>query len=97
MHEVYKDKTVKIEDLKQAKTVERPIEQFRKFDPSSPAKPTPKHLQRHMRNESMRFPSGDFSNVTITQRKTIPAETTDVNVTEVKDTFTKDAISQKRL
>lgn len=49
--------------------VEKTSEIIGKFDPSSPAKPTPKHLQRHMRNESMRFPSGDFSNVTITPRK----------------------------
>ncbi|KAG6462715.1 hypothetical protein O3G_MSEX013427 [Manduca sexta] len=80
------------------KPVERPVEQFRKFDPSSPAKPTPKHLQRHMRNESMRFPSGDFSNVTITPRKSITAETTEVKVVESKvDTFTKEAISQKEI
>lgn len=80
------------------KPVERPVEQFRKFDPSSPAKPTPKHLQRHIRNESMRFPSGDFSNVTITTRKSVTAETTEVTkVTEIKDTFTKEAISQKEI
>ncbi|KAJ8707390.1 hypothetical protein PYW08_010642 [Mythimna loreyi] len=79
------------------KPVERPVEQFRKFDPSSPAKPTPKHLQRHMRNESMRFPSGDFSNVTITPRKSVTSETSEVKVTETKDTFTKEAISQKEI
>ncbi|CAH2060663.1 unnamed protein product, partial [Iphiclides podalirius] len=68
-------------DLLETKTEEikpeKLVEQFRKFDPSSPAKPTPKHLQRHMRNESMRFPSGDFSNVTITPRKTITVEATE--------------------
>lgn len=78
------------------KPIERPVEQFRKFDPSSPAKPTPKHLQRHMRNESMRFPSGDFSNVTITPRKSV-TESTEVKVTEKVDTFTKEAISQKEI
>lgn len=87
-----------IEIKKEPKPIERPVEQFRKFDPSSPAKPTPKHLQRHMRNESMRFPSGDFSNVTITPRKSV-TETTEVrHVTETKvDTFTKEAISQKEI
>ncbi|KAH9634383.1 hypothetical protein HF086_010863 [Spodoptera exigua] len=79
------------------KPVERPVDQFRKFDPSSPAKPTPKHLQRHMRNESMRFPSGDFSNVTITPRKSVTAETSEVKTTETKDTFTREAISQKEI
>lgn len=81
------------------KPVERPVEQFRKFDPSSPAKPTPKHLQRHIRNESMRFPSGDFSNVTITPRKSVTAETTEVKqVIDTKtETFTKGAISQKEI
>ncbi|XP_031765425.2 ankyrin-2 isoform X3 [Galleria mellonella] len=88
--------TVKKEEPKPA---ERPIEQFRKFDPSSPAKPTPKHLQRHMRNESMRFPSGDFSNVTITPRKSVTADTTEVKqITESKiDNFTKEVISQKEI
>ncbi|XP_022837050.1 ankyrin-2-like isoform X1 [Spodoptera litura] len=76
------------------KPAERPVEQFRKFDPSSPAKPTPKHLQRHMRNESMRFPSGDFSNVTITPRKSVTAETSEVKTT---DTFTREVISQKEI
>lgn len=78
---------------------ERPIEQFRKFDPSSPAKPTPKHLQRHMRNESMRFPSGDFSNVTITPRKSITTETTEVKQSiETKiETHVKDLMSQKEI
>lgn len=81
------------------KPVERPVEQFRKFDPSSPAKPTPKHLQRHMRNESMRFPSGDFSNVTITPRKSVTADTAEVKQsTESKvDGFTKEVISQKEI
>ncbi|XP_046974007.1 ankyrin-2-like isoform X3 [Vanessa cardui] len=90
--------TERKEEIKQ----ERPIEQFRKFDPSSPGKPTPKHLQRHMRNESMRFPSGDFSNVTITPKKTTTVEThqttTIKQTTEIKtDTFTKEPISQKEI
>lgn len=77
---------------------ERPVEQFRKFDPSSPAKPTPKHLQRHMRNESMRFPSGDFSNVTITPRKSVTETLETKQVTETKvDSFTKEVISQKEI
>ncbi|KAL4712545.1 hypothetical protein ACJJTC_007561 [Scirpophaga incertulas] len=81
----------------ETKVVEKPQEQFRKFDPSSPAKPTPKHLQRHMRNESMRFPSGDFSNVTIVPRKLV-TETTEVrHVTETVDTFSKEIISQKEI
>ncbi|XP_049881586.1 ankyrin-2-like isoform X2 [Pectinophora gossypiella] len=81
------------------KPVERPIEQFRKFDPSSPGKPTPKHLQRHMRNESMKFSSGDFSNVTITPRKSVTAEMSEIKQTvESKvDTFTKEVISQKEI
>ncbi|XP_013174743.1 PREDICTED: uncharacterized protein LOC106123133 isoform X3 [Papilio xuthus] len=84
----------KVEEIK----VERPVEQFRKFDPSSPAKPTPKHLQRHMRNESMRFPSGDFSNVTITPRKSITVETETKQVVETKtDSFSKEVISQKEI
>ncbi|KOB78843.1 Ankyrin 2, isoform AA, partial [Operophtera brumata] len=88
-----------IEAKIEMKVAERPVEQFRKFDPSSPAKPTPKHLQRHMRNESMRFPSGDFSNVTITPRKSVTAETTeDKQFTETKvDTSTKEVISQKEI
>lgn len=45
----------------------------------------------------MRFPSGDFSNVTITPRKSVTAETSEVKVTETKDTFTKEAISQKEI
>ncbi|XP_073958636.1 uncharacterized protein isoform X7 [Choristoneura fumiferana] len=79
------------------KPVERPVEQFRKFDPSSPAKPTPKHLQRHMRNESMRFPSGDFSNVTITPRKSVTAETSEIKTVETKMESFKDTISQKEI
>ncbi|XP_047037205.1 ankyrin-2-like [Helicoverpa zea] len=99
---VEEEKDVDVQEVvevkkEEPKPVERPVEQFRKFDPSSPAKPTPKHLQRHMRNESMRFPSGDFSNVTITPRKSVTAETTEVKVTETKDTFTKEAISQKEI
>ncbi|XP_053618820.1 ankyrin-2-like isoform X3 [Plodia interpunctella] len=96
--EVHMEQVVEVKK-EEAKTVERPVEQFRKFDPSSPAKPTPKHLQRHMRNESMRFPSGDFSNVTITPRKSVTAETTEIKqVTETKvETFTKGAISQKEI
>ncbi|XP_045780028.1 ankyrin-2-like isoform X3 [Maniola jurtina] len=83
------------EEIKQ----ERTVEQFRKFDPSSPAKPTPKHLQRHMRNESMRFPSGDFSNVTITPRKSITTETieTKQSIETKTETFTKEEISQKEI
>lgn len=94
-----------IKDLQKEQTVkekkeEVKQEQFRKFDPSSPAKPTPKHLQRHMRNESMRFPSGDFSNVTIAPKKSTIVETHQTtetkHTTEIKvDTFTKEAISQK--
>lgn len=45
----------------------------------------------------MRFPSGDFSNVTITPRKSVTAETSEIKVTETKDTFTKEAISQKEI
>lgn len=99
---------VEVEDVKdlqkeqavKEKKEEIKQEQFRKFDPSSPAKPTPKHLQRHMRNESMRFPSGDFSNVTITPKKSTLVETHQTTetkqTTEIKiDTFTKEAISQK--
>lgn len=86
---------VKKEELK---SVEKPVEQFRKFDPSSPAKPTPKHLQRHMRNESMRFPSGDFSNVTITPRKSVTAEITDIKVSEKQETsVVQEFISQKEI
>ncbi|XP_034836859.1 ankyrin-2-like isoform X3 [Maniola hyperantus] len=83
------------EEIKQ----ERTVEQFRKFDPSSPAKPTPKHLQRHMRNESMRFPSGDFSNVTITPRKSITTEMieTKQSIETKTETFTKEEISQKEI
>lgn len=81
------------------KPVERPVDQFRKFDPSSPGKPTPKHLQRHMRNESMRFPSGDFSNVTITPKKLATSETTELKQTvdSKVDSFTKETISQKEI
>lgn len=83
------------EEIKQ----ERTVEQFRKFDPSSPGKPTPKHLQRHMRNESMRFPSGDFSNVTITPRKSITTEITETkqSVETKLETFSKETISQKEI
>ncbi|CAK1546705.1 unnamed protein product [Leptosia nina] len=73
---------------------EHKVEQFRKFDPSSPAKPTPKHLQRHMRNESMRFPSGDFSNITITPKKSMTTETV---VREKKESFSREVISQKEI
>ncbi|XP_023954844.1 serine-rich adhesin for platelets-like [Bicyclus anynana] len=94
---VQKEQTVEIskEEIKQDRTTE----QFRKFDPSSPAKPTPKHLQRHMRNESMRFPSGDFSNVTITPRKSITTETTETkqSIESKIETFTKETISQKEI
>lgn len=87
---------VKEEELKQ---IERQVEQFRKYDPSSPAKPTPKHLQRHMRNESMRFPSGDFSSITITPKKSLTSENMEgKKVVETKvDTFSKEAISQKEI
>lgn len=98
--EVVGEKVEIVEVIKEEpKPIERPAEQFRKFDPSSPAKPTPKHLQRHMRNESMRFPSGDFSNVTITPRKSITAETVEVKQTvESKaESFTKEIISQKEI
>ncbi|XP_060807559.1 ankyrin-2 [Amyelois transitella] len=96
--EVHMEQVIEMKQ-EEPKPVERPVEQFRKFDPSSPAKPTPKHLQRHMRNESMRFPSGDFSNVTITPRKSVTSETTEVKqIAESKnDTFTKEAISQKEI
>ncbi|XP_063834893.1 titin-like [Ostrinia nubilalis] len=94
--EIHREEIVEVKK-EEPKPVERPVEQFRKFDPSSPAKPTPKHLQRHMRNESMRFPSGDFSNVTITPRKSV-TETTEVKqVIEKVDTFTKEVISQKEI
>ncbi|XP_059058497.1 ankyrin-2-like [Achroia grisella] len=95
--EIHKD--ISVVKKEEPKPTERPIEQFRKFDPSSPAKPTPKHLQRHMRNESMRFPSGDFSNVTITPRKSVTAESTEVkHIAESKmDSFTKEIISQKEI
>nr|XP_037876708.1 ankyrin-2 isoform X5 [Bombyx mori] len=86
------------ERKEEVKPVEKPIEQFRKFDPSSPAKPTPKHLQRHMRNESMRFPSGDFSNVVITPRKSITNEAVEKQAIETKPhTVTKEEISQKEI
>lgn len=97
--EVHREEVVELvkEEEVVIKPAERPVEQFRKFDPSSPAKPTPKHLQRHMRNESMRFPSGDFSNVTITPRKSVTAETSEIKTVETKtDTF-KDTISQKEI
>ncbi|CAG5037574.1 unnamed protein product [Parnassius apollo] len=85
----------KVEEIK----VERPVEQFRKFDPSSPGKPTPKHLQRHIRNESMRFPSGDFSNITITPRKSVPAEIAETKKSSDSrdDSLTKEIISQKEI
>lgn len=78
------------EEVKEFRT-----EQFRKYDPSSPSKPTPKHLQRHMRNESMRFPSGDFSNITITPKKSLTTEIIETKTTESKETLTKEVISQK--
>ncbi|XP_045486803.1 titin-like isoform X3 [Pieris rapae] len=84
--------TEKKEEVKEFKT-----EQFKKFDPSSPSKPTPKHLQRHMRNESMRFPSGDFSNITITPKKSLTTETTETKTSETKETVTKEIISQKEI
>lgn len=88
--EISKEEIVDVKE-EEAKPLER-IDPFRKFDPSSPAKPTPKHLQRHMRNDSMRFPSGDFSNITITPRKSV-SENAETKV----DTFTKEAISQKEI
>ncbi|KAJ2941011.1 hypothetical protein O0L34_g13140 [Tuta absoluta] len=94
------ERTEEVEVKKEEqKPTERPMEQFRKFDPSSPGKPTPKHLQRHIRNESMKFSSGDFSNVTITPRKSVTGETTKIQQTvETKaETFTKEAISQKEI
>lgn len=96
--EVHRAETVEI-IKEEPKVVERPVEQFRKFDPSSPGKPTPKHLQRHMRNESMRFPSGDFSNITVTPRKSVTAESSEVKQTvESKvDSYTKETISQKEI
>ncbi|XP_068624617.1 ankyrin-3-like [Battus philenor] len=88
-----------VETVVEKVKIERSVEQFRKFDPSSPAKPTPKHLQRHMRNESMRFPSGDFSNVTITPKKSITVETVEIkpaiDVKMTSDSFAKEIISQK--
>ncbi|CAG9569914.1 unnamed protein product [Danaus chrysippus] len=93
--EIHREQVIK-EKTEEVK-VER-TDQFRKYDPSSPGKPTPKHLQRHMRNESMRFPSGDFSNVTITPRKSITVETETKQSTEIKiETFTKETISQKEI
>ncbi|XP_063370063.1 ankyrin-2-like isoform X3 [Cydia amplana] len=94
--EIHREEIVEVVK-EETKPVERPVEQFRKFDPSSPAKPTPKHLQRHMRNESMRFPSGDFSNVTITPRKSVTAETSEVKSVVTKSESTKDTISQKEI
>ncbi|XP_041984018.1 ankyrin-2-like isoform X4 [Aricia agestis] len=97
--EVDKEISEKTPSLEQKKP-ERPTDQFRKFDPSSPAKPTPKHLQRHMRNESMKFSSGDFSNVTITPRKSIPSDTIDTKTsteTTKIDSFSRDVISQKEI
>ncbi|XP_039761177.1 ankyrin-2-like isoform X2 [Pararge aegeria] len=94
---IHKEQVVELskEEIKQ----ERTVDQFRKFDPASPAKPTPKHLQRHMRNESMRFPSGDFSNVTITPRKSITTETAEIrkSIDTKIETFTKESISQKEI
>ncbi|XP_047516437.1 ankyrin-2-like isoform X6 [Pieris napi] len=84
--------TEKKEEVKEFKT-----EPFKKFDPSSPSKPTPKHLQRHMRNESMRFPSGDFSNIIITPKKSLTTETTETKTSETKETVTKEIISQKEI
>ncbi|CAH0687120.1 unnamed protein product [Chilo suppressalis] len=94
--EVYTQETVEIKK-EEVKVLDRSQEQFRKFDPLSPAKPTPKHLQRHMRNESMRFPSGDFSNVTITPRKSIIETTETKHISEKTDSFTKEVISQKEI
>lgn len=47
----------------------------------------------------MRFPSGDFSNVTITPRKSVTAETTELKqaVESKVDSFTKETISQKEI
>lgn len=47
----------------------------------------------------MRFPSGDFSNVTITPRKSVTAETTEMKQTfEIKtDAYGKETISQKEI
>lgn len=55
-----------------------------------------------MRNDSMRFPSGDFSNVTIAPKKSITIENTEIKQfieKEVIDsaTFTKETISQKEI
>ncbi|CAG9796167.1 unnamed protein product [Diatraea saccharalis] len=95
--EIHREEILEIKK-EEPKIIERSQEQFRKFDPTSPAKPTPKHLQRHMRNESMRFPSGDFSNVTITPRKSV-SETTETKhiLTEKTDSFTNEIISQKEI
>lgn len=95
---MHRAETVEIKKEEQ-KAVERPVEQFRKFDPSSPGKPTPKHLQRHMRNESMRFPSGDFSNITVTPRKSVTAETSELKQTgdSKVEAFTRETISQKEI
>lgn len=80
------------------KPVEKPYDQFKKYDPSSPSKPTPKHLQRHIRNDSMRFPSGDFSNVSITPRKSVTSEITESkSVSDKAETTAKEFISQKEL
>ncbi|GBP41693.1 Ankyrin-3 [Eumeta japonica] len=85
--------------LDESQIIEKTTEVLRKYDPSSPTKPTPKHLQRHIRTESMRFPSGDFSNVTITPRKSIPTEVTDSKPSEkiIESTLVKEAISQKEI
>lgn len=52
-----------------------------------------------MRNESMRFPSGDFSNITITPRKSITVEAVETKkVIDVKsESYTKEIISQKEI
>ncbi|XP_045507606.1 titin homolog isoform X2 [Colias croceus] len=86
-----------VREEKKEEIKEHKVEQFRKFDPSSPAKPTPKHLQRHMRNDSMRFPSGDFSNIVITPKKSLTSETIEIKTVETKDSFSKDVISQKEI
>ncbi|XP_038219061.1 ankyrin-2-like isoform X2 [Zerene cesonia] len=96
--EIEESEVVKeVREEKKEETKEHKVEQFRKFDPSSPAKPTPKHLQRHMRNDSMRFPSGDFSNIVITPKKSLTSETIETKSMETKDTYSKDIISQKEI
>lgn len=86
-----------ISEEKKEELKEHKVDSFRKFDPASPAKPTPKHLQRHMRNESMRFPSGDFSNITITTKKSLTTEVVETKTIETKESFTREVISQKEI